>query len=170
MTTRFEVKRIVISVAVALCLTAAMAMAQTGADTGLKGRVTDQSGASVPGTTVTLLRAETGEKRVVTANDAGDWEARFLSPGAYRLTFEKTGFKKLVRDGVNVSTAEVDTVNAELQVGSVGQSIEVVADAEMISSTSATVVRTLDRKELENLPTSSRNFSQLLMIGAVDPS
>ena len=164
MRTRFEVKRILISAAVALSLTAALVMAQTGADTGLKGRVSDQSGASMPGTTVTLLRAETGEKRVLTTNDAGDWEARFLSPGAYQLTFEKTGFKKLVRDGVNVSTAEVDTVNAELQVGSVGQSIEVVADAEMISSTSATTVRTLDRRELENLPTSSRNFSQLLMI------
>jgi hypothetical protein len=148
----------------ALCLTAALAMAQTGANTGLQGKVTDATGASVPKTTVTLLRTETGEQRVVTTNDAGDWEARMLSPGKYQLTFEHGGFKKLVRDGVVVTTSEVDTVNVELQVGSVGQSIEVVADAEMISSTSATTVRTLDRRELEGLPTSSRNFTQLLMI------
>ena len=63
-----------------------------------------------------------------------------------------------------MSTAEMATVNVELQVGDVGQSIEVVSNAEMVSSNSATVVRTLDRVELESLPTSARNFTQLLVI------
>lgn len=154
----------ILSAALGLSLAAAVAMAQTGANTGLQGRVTDQTGASVPGTTVTLVRTATGEKRIVTTNETGDWEARLLSPGAYQLTFEISGFKKLVRDGVTVTTLEMGTVNVELAVGALGQTIEVVATAEMISSASATVVRTLDRKELESLPTSSRNFTQLLMI------
>ena len=143
---------------------AAIAYPQTGANTGLNGRVTDSTGASIPETTVTVVRPDTGERRVVTTNIAGDWEARFLRPGQYQVTFERTGFRKLVRDGVAVSTSEMATLNVILQLGDVGQSIEVVADAEMVSSTSATVVRTLDRKELEGLPTSSRNFTQLLVI------
>ena len=98
------------------------------------------------------------------ANQSGDWEARLLTPGTYQLTFEQTGFKKLVRDGVAVSTSEMATVDVQLQVGDIGQSIEVLADAEMVSSASATMVRTLERKELEQLPTSSRNFTQLLVI------
>jgi hypothetical protein len=151
-------------IALLLCLAVAPCLAQTGANTGLQGRVTDSSGASVPGTTITLVRAETGERRVVATSDSGDWEARLLSPGTYQIVFECKGFKKLARDGVVVSTSEMATLNVELQVGDVGQTVEVVADADMVSSASATVVRTLDRKELENLPTSSRNFTQLLMI------
>ena len=65
----------------ALSLATALAMAQTGANTGLKGRVMDQSGASIPGAAVTLVRVETGERRVVTTSEEGDWEARFLDPG-----------------------------------------------------------------------------------------
>ncbi|MCI0391271.1 MAG: TonB-dependent receptor [Acidobacteria bacterium] len=100
---------------------------------------------------------------IITTNTDGDWEARFLSPGIYRLVFEKQGFKKLTRDGIVVTTAEMGTVNVQMEVGTVDQTVEITANAEMISS-SATVVRTLDRKELEGLPTSSRNFTQLLVI------
>ena len=154
----------VFRVALGISLAGIWAMAQTGANTGLEGTVKDGTGAVVPGVSVTLLRVDTGERRMVTTDDTGRWEARLLSPGTYRVTFERGGFKKLVQEGVTVSTSEVATLNVELQVGELGQSVEVVADAEMISSSSATVVRTLDRKELESLPTSSRNFTQLLMI------
>jgi hypothetical protein len=80
------------------------------------------------------------------------------------LVFERPGFKKLTRDGVVVSTAEVVTVNVQLEVGDLTQTVEVTGSAEMVSSTSATIVRTLDSHELEGLPTSSRNFTQLLVI------
>src|SRR5262245_16305306 len=139
-------------------------LAQTGANTGLTGRVTDPTNASLPGTTVTLTKVGTGEQRIVRTSSTGEWEARFLSPGIYRLTFEASGFKRLVREGVSVTTAEMATVNVALAVGDVSQSVEVTANTGMISSTSATTVRTLDRKELEGLPTSSRNFTQLLVI------
>lgn len=139
-------------------------LAQTGANTGLTGRVSDPTGASLPETIVTLTRVETGEQRIVRTNSTGEWEARFLSPGTYRLVFESRGFKKLARDGVTVTTAEMGEVNVQMEVGAVDQTVEVVANAEMLSSTSATTVRTLDRKELEGLPTSSRNFTQLLVI------
>jgi hypothetical protein len=151
------------AVSLALLLSAPM-WGQTGANTGLRGNVSDPTGAAVPETTVTLLRTETGERRVVATNEAGDWEARALSPGTYQVTFECRGFKTLVREGITVSTAQVSTLDAQLQVGDVSESIEVVGNAEMVSASSATVVRTLDRRELESLPTSSRNFTQLLMI------
>ncbi len=139
-------------------------LAQTGANTGLAGQVADQNGATISGATVTLTRVDTGEKRTIKTDSAGRWEARFLSPGTYRLVFEGQGFKKLSRDGVSVTTAEMVTVNAQLEVGSVDQTIEVTANGEMVSSGSATIVRTLDRRELEGLPTSARNFTQLLVI------
>src|SRR5262245_47295641 len=153
-----------IGVVLILALALTPVLAQTGANTGLAGRITDPTGAVIRGATVTLTRVDTGEQRILTSNPSGDWEARFLSPGTYRLQFEGKGFKKLTRDGVIVTTAEMGTVNARLEVGTLDQAIEVTSNAEMVSTGSATMVRTLDRKELETLPTSARNFTQLLLI------
>ncbi len=149
---------------VMLLISAAPAAAQTGASTGLSGRVTDGSGAAIPGARVTINHPDTGFERAVTATAAGDWEARFLAPGSYRLTFEFRGFKTLRRDGVVVTTGELATVNVTLQVGNVAEAVEVTADARMITDGSATIGRTLDQKELESLPTSARNITQLLAI------
>jgi hypothetical protein len=140
------------------------ALAQTGATTGLTGRVTDASGGGIPDATVTVTSLGTGSERVVRTSSAGNWEVRFLSPGLYAVTFESSGFKTLRRDGINVSTAEMGTVDVALEVGQMTEAVEVTADAAMVSSSSATIVRTLDSKELESLPTSARNFTQLLVI------
>ena len=151
--------------AVLACLLAAAPLAaQTGATTGLRGVVTDPSGAVLPEVTVIITRSDTGETRALNTNESGVWEARFMSPGTYRITVERTGFKKLVRDGVTVTTSEIATVDASLEVGEINQSIEVTADASMLSFNQATHVRTLDSRELEDLPTSARNFTQLLVI------
>jgi hypothetical protein len=136
------------------------AAAQSGASTGLTGRVTDSTGAAIPGVTVTISNVDTGSDRVVTTGGSGDWEARFLSPGNYRLTFELSGFKTLRREGITVSTSEMAPVNVVLEIGALAESIEVRGNAEMVSSGSMTIVRTLDQKELESLPTSARNFTQ----------
>ena len=85
--------------------------AQAGASTGLSGQVTDSTGGAIPGVTVTLTHLDTGRERVVTTGGNGDWEARFLSPGTYRITFELSGFRPMRREGVAVSTAEMSTVN-----------------------------------------------------------
>ena len=152
------------AVAVLLVFSVGTVLAQVGASTGLMGRVTDPSGAGIPGVTVTLTHVETGSTRTVTTSSTGDWEARLLTPGSYRITFELTGFKTLRRDGLTVSTAEMATVNAVLEIGALAESVDVVGNAEMVSSGSMTVSRTLDPKELEALPTSARNFTQLLVI------
>lgn len=60
-----------------------------GASTGLSGRVTDSTGASIPDATVTIVRPDIGERRIVKTNESGDWEAHFLTPGQYQLIFER---------------------------------------------------------------------------------
>ena len=122
---------------------------QAGASTGLMGQVTDASGAAVPGVAVTLTHVDTGRVRTVTTNASGDWEARFLSPGTFRVTFELTGFKTLRREGITVSTAEMASVNVALEIGTLAEAIDVIANAGMVSSGSMTVQRTLDQKELD---------------------
>ena len=62
--------------ALLLAFTLDSALAQSGASTGLMGRVTDASGAGIPGVAVTLSNVETGSVRTVTTGDTGDWEVR----------------------------------------------------------------------------------------------
>jgi hypothetical protein len=145
-----------------LVVPAVPAHAQT-AGTGLAGHITDATDAALPGVTVTIVNTDTSSQRVVTSTASGDWEARLLAPGHYRLTFELQGFRPLQRDGVTVTTAEMGTVNVSLTVGGANEAIEVTASTTMVSSESATIVRTLDQRELEYLPTSARNFTQLLV-------
>src|SRR5688572_9090239 len=64
--------------ALLLTLSVDLAVAQSGASTGLMGQVTDSSGAAVPGVTVTLTNIDTGSARTVTTGSTGDWQARFL--------------------------------------------------------------------------------------------
>ncbi len=156
--------RILAAVCLAIQWTPLPVLAQTGTDTGLRGTVSDPSGASIPGAGITATHVATGAQRTTQSNELGYWEIRALAPGEYTVTFESPGFKRLTRRGVTVTTSEMATLNVELEVGDVGTSIEVTANAEMLSSSSATIVRTLDTRELELLPTSARNFTQLLVI------
>jgi hypothetical protein len=70
--------KVLASLALLLLLSIDSALAQSGASTGLMGRVTDSSGAAVPGVAVTLTNVETGSGRTVTTSTTGEWEARFL--------------------------------------------------------------------------------------------
>ena len=161
---RLRLASLGVGIALIFTLFESPVFAQAAASTGLSGHVTDSTGAAIPGVTVTLTHIDTGSQRVVTTGSSGDWEARFLSPGTYRVTFELGGFRTLRREGIHVSTAEMANADALLQVGGVAEAVEVVANADMVSSGSMTVVKTLDQKELDALPTSARNFTQLLVI------
>ena len=70
----------------------------------------------------------------------------------------------MVRDGITVTTAEIVSVDGKLELGEVTERVQVTAAADMVSASQATHVRTLDSRELANLPTSARNFTQLLVI------
>ena len=73
-----------------MCLLAAAPLvAQSGSNTGLRGVVTDATGGLLPKVTVTITRTETGETRNLITNDAGLWEARFISPGSYQIILER---------------------------------------------------------------------------------
>jgi hypothetical protein len=148
---------------VTLFVGTSLTFAQTAAGTGLQGRITDQTDAALPGVAIVAHEIEAGATRNATSGSAGDWEIRFLSPGRYRLTFQLAGFRAIQRDGVIVATAEMRTVNATMEVGGATETVQVTGDAEMTSSDSSTIVRTLEQRELEQLPTSARNFTQLLI-------
>src|SRR4051812_15972041 len=88
---------------------------QTGS---IVGTVKDPSGAAVPDANITFVNPSTQLQRVVTSNGQGEYVASALPTGQYSVTVEKTGFRKLERSGLTLTTANTITVDLDLQVGS----------------------------------------------------
>ena len=99
-----------------LCVVAATAMAQTAGSGTITGTVTDPSGASVPGATVTVHNADTGSDRTVQTSEAGLYSATFLQPGHYDVTVTKAGFATTARQGLTVEVGRTVTIDLRLSV------------------------------------------------------
>lgn len=146
----------------ALALLPGIVRAQ-GSPTGtLTGVIADTSGGVLPGVTVIAKSLQTGLTQETISEGGGDWRLPALPVGSYELTFELSGFKKLVRSGVNVEAAVTRSVPVSLEVGGLTETVEVTADAALLTVTTATTSRRLSGEELEVVPTSTGSFAHLL--------
>ena len=110
---------------VCICF-AALAFAQT--DRGIiTGTITDSTGASVPEGRVVATNAATNVTHVTQTTSSGDYTVPALPVGTYQLRVEKQGFKAAVRSDIIVTAGSTVTVNAQLEVGAVTESIQVAA-------------------------------------------
>lgn len=140
----------------------ASVLSQSGASGTLTGVVRDQNGANMPGVAVTLRNLGTGATRTVTTNDEGRWMVPALSVGTYEVTYELAGFKKLVRDRVEVEAAVPRTLEDKLEIGDIGATVNVAEGAALITPDTSAVARQLTAEQLVQVPTSTRSFTQLL--------
>src|SRR6185437_3105153 len=83
----------------------------------ITGRVTDPSGAVVAKVKVTLTQTDTNFETATTTNEEGIYRALNLRPGPYRIAFEIAGFRKLIRDGVDLRINSTESVDAQLELG-----------------------------------------------------
>src|ERR1700753_934052 len=88
--------------AVALFGLAIGGFAQSTNSTDLRGVVTDATGSAIPGAKITIINTETGVTTNLVTNDAGIYDAVSIRPGKYRITFDKEGFGRLVREEVTL--------------------------------------------------------------------
>ncbi len=114
--------RVFVAVVVA-ALAATAAIAQTTGTATLVGTVTDSTGAVVPGVQVTVVNADTAFRSETTTTSEGSYTVPYLSPGSYQLTAQVAGFKRYVRDGLVIRTAETPRVDIRLEVGSTTESL-----------------------------------------------
>src|SRR4051794_34182762 len=117
---------------------ASCAMAQ-GTNGTFTGQVTDQGGAVVPGAKVVLRNETTSFTREVSTNSDGQYSAYAMPPGQYRIVVEHPGIQKLVRTGVELTSADAITVDLRLAVGDVQQTVEVTAAAPLLQAQNAMV-------------------------------
>ncbi|MBC7932088.1 MAG: carboxypeptidase regulatory-like domain-containing protein, partial [Rubrivivax sp.] len=149
---------------VALLAFQTVAHAQSSPTGTLTGTIQDINGAAIPGVMVTAKQTDTGTSRQVTSDDDGRWTLPALAVGAYELTYEKQGFKRLVRQNVAVEASVPRTFDDKLEVGGLeGEVVNVTeGGATLLTPETATTFRQVTAEELVALPTSTRSFTQLL--------
>lgn len=145
---------------VAACLMPADA--QTSA--GLSGRVTDQSGAAVPGVVITLTNVNTGGARTAETGTSGKFRIIALPVGVYRMSARKQGFAMSVREGIHLAVGDVANVDLVLRVGSVSQRVTVNADAPLVNGNTTNVSGLVGEKQIQNLPLNGRSYDELLTL------
>src|SRR5947209_10818006 len=132
----------------------------------ISGTVTDPGGAAIPNAPVLIRNVETQVSRTVETNDSGFYSATNLPIGNnYSVSVEQAGFRKQERTGIQVAADARLTIDFNLQLGDVTQSVEVTAQAgEAINTTSGELARVIETKQVNNLALNGRNYTQLLSL------
>jgi hypothetical protein len=116
------------------------------------GRVSDASGAVVPGAKVDVSNPAMGTKTTLTSNESGFYQATFLSPGRYEVTAEAPGFKKSVREEIEVRIGDRLELDIRLEVGSPDQSVTVTGETPLLETGTASMGAVVDGRRIAEMP------------------
>jgi len=127
----------------------------------IDGRVTDQSGAVLPGSAVTLTDQATGAVRRTTSNEQGSFSFLQLPVGTYTITATKEGFKTVSQKDVAVHVATVTTTTVGMEIGATTETVTVEAEAVNLNTENGEVGGTMLSDQVSQLPLNGRNFIEL---------
>jgi Carboxypeptidase regulatory-like domain len=128
------------------------------------GVVTDQSGGVVSGATVTVLDTQRGVARTLTTDEAGEYNAPTLIPGAYTVRAEAKGFKRVERQNVVLEVGHEVRIDLTLQPGAQEQTITITEAVPLVETTNATLGGTLENTEINDMPLNGRNYQNLMAL------
>ena len=141
-------------------LVSVSAFAQTTGAT-LQGTISDDQGGVLPGATVVIRNTDTGWTRDVVSDARGWYRVAALPPGPYEVKVTMSGFVDYIRTGLVLNIGQEATVNHGLKLATVSETITVTGQSPLVETTSNTLSKTITRTELDTLPLSGRNFSNL---------
>jgi len=127
------------------------------------GRVTDTSGAVLPGVTVTTENVATNNMRTTITSETGDYAFNVLPIGAHVVKVELPGFRTYTTR-ITLATGDRARVDVQMQVGEVSQSIEVAAEATALQTDSSTIGGLVTSQAVQDLPINGRNFIRLVQL------
>ena len=134
------------------------ASAQTGS--GLAGVVRDASGGVLPGVTVEAASPALIEGSRTTVTDvSGQYQIADLRPGEYSVTFSLAGFRTVRREAIRISAAFTATINVELQVGAIEESLTVTGESPLVDVRNSVSQSVMNRETLDTIPTGRDPFS-----------
>jgi len=157
-------KRTIIALLSLLCLSGGLARSQeiTGQ---IRGIVTDASGAVIANAMVTITSVDRNQVlRTVETNSAGEYVAPFLPVGRYLVTVEFKGFKKFVKNNIELNVSDRLTVDAALQTGALTETVSVEADPLQVNLQNVAVEGLISGTQVRELPLNNRNYEQLVTL------
>ena len=148
----------------ALCFTFGPAAAAQVTTADLTGRVLDANGAAVPGATVTVRHAGTGQTRTAQTNEDGDYTVSQLQPGTYEVTVEASNFSKALVKDLELNIGSRQTLNLELKPGQITETVDVSGEAVLVETTRSELGGVVTPVQVENLPLLNHTFASLSVI------
>jgi hypothetical protein len=152
-------RRLVLMILLVVAGVAATASAQETTAT-ITGVVTDQTGAVLPGVTITLKNTNTDLSRTVVTNESGLYTAALLPNGEYEVTFELSGFQPVTMRNIALHVNDRQKLDARLSIGGVAENVEVAAARTLVQPVAA-LQSTMTSTQVKELPLNNRNFVQL---------
>jgi hypothetical protein len=141
------------------------------AQASISGTVKDASGAVLPGVTVEAASPALIEKvRTATTDGAGQYTVENLRPGAYTVTFALPGFSTVKREGIELTGSFVATINAEMRVGALEETITVTGETPVVDVQSVARQRVLNAETIDALPVNRMPAFIASLIPAVNVS
>jgi hypothetical protein len=141
-----------------LLVCAVPAFGQSQAINGtIEGTIVDASGGVLPGVTVLITNTDTGAARSVVTNESGVYRAPLLPLGRYTVSAELSGFRKFEQKGISLTAGQTAVINITLTVGNMSELVSVTADTPVVDLGKIDQGRTLNEREIKELPLTSRN-------------
>jgi hypothetical protein len=138
-------------VLLAALLTAPLSFGQESRGS-IRGLVTDSSGAIVVGTRVQAINIATNAGASSVTNEHGNYEIPYLLPGMYRVVAEMAGFKKAIRDQVELRVNDRLTLDFALQIGDAAETVVVTGETPLLEAATASVGMVMDQRRISELP------------------
>jgi hypothetical protein len=140
-----------------IALVCAPVHAQQGT-AALAGRVVDAQGAVLPGVNIVITNEDTGVVREIVSTADGSYFAAQMIPGRYRIQATLEGFKALDRRGIALVVGQTVTLDLQMEVGGLAETLTVTGEAPLVDVTSAAIGGHISAEELNDLPAATRSY------------
>src|SRR5262249_39957386 len=137
---------------VVVALMSTYASAQQLAVGQVFGKVTDQSGAVLPGVTVTLTGPSLLQPKTAATSDTGTYQFPSLAVGDYDVKFELSGFKTVVNEGIHITVGFAAQVNAQMSVATVSETVTVTGQSPIVDTRQTGTAQTFTNDMLQSIP------------------
>ncbi len=122
----------------------------------LTGTISDISGSAVPNAHVSLTNIDTGTAFTAASNELGQYRFLFINAGSYRISVEAAGFRKFIREDLQLTIGQAATLDVSLQLGTQTETVNVTATAPVLEAEKADRGMVVDQKSLSQLPILAR--------------
>jgi Carboxypeptidase regulatory-like domain/TonB dependent receptor len=146
-----------------------MLFGQTSAT--IRGQISDQSGAVLPGVSISVKNQQTGIERTTLSDEMGNYQVAALPVGTYQIDVRLQGMKPEIIKGLVLEVDQVVIQNLKLQVGAVAEEVTVAAESATIDTSNIEVGGVISSKTVQEIPLNGRHFLDLGMLvpGSVTP-